>query len=96
MSTLQIKTSYADILRFAIPISFSILIPQLNYVTNNIFLSRLGEQELGIAGITGVYYLIFSVIGFGFNSGLQSLLSRGAGRENRQEIGRLLAQAMKL
>jgi putative MATE family efflux protein len=93
---LKLKTSYADILRFALPISVSILIPQLNNLTNNIFLSRLGEKELGTAGITGVYYLIFAVIGGGFNSGLQSLLSRSAGKENVHEIGRYLAQAMKI
>lgn len=95
-SSLKLNTSFSDILKFAIPISFSILIPQINYIINNIFLSRLGELELGTAGITGVYYLIFAVIGFGFNSGLQSLLSRSAGAENRMEIGRLMAQAMKM
>ncbi len=96
MNRLKLNTTYSDILRFALPISISILIPQLNYVTNNIFLSHLGEQELGTAGITGVYYLIFSVIGFGFNSGLQSLLSRNAGKENCHEMGRLLAQGGKI
>jgi Na+-driven multidrug efflux pump len=79
--SLKLKTSYSDIFRFALPICISILIPQLNFVTNNIFLSRLGENELGTAGITGVYYLIFTVIGSGFNNGMQSLLSRSAGRK---------------
>jgi multidrug resistance protein, MATE family len=96
MKSLALQVGNKDILRFAIPISFSLIIPQINYITNNIFLSRLGETELGTAGITGVYYLIFSVIGFGFNSGLQSILSRGAGQENRQVMGRYLAQAFKL
>lgn len=94
--TLKLNTSYSDILKFALPISVSILIPQLNNLTNNIFLSRLGEKELGTAGITGVYYLIFAVIGGGFNSGLQSLLSRSAGKENVYQIGKYLAQAMKI
>lgn len=96
VDSLKLKTTYTDILRFALPISIAILIPQLNFVTNNIFLSRLGENELGTAGITGVYYLIFTVIGNGFNNGLQSLLSRSAGQENVKQIGRYLAQAMKI
>ncbi len=96
MSSLRLKTNYIHIIRFAIPISVAMIIPQINYIINNIFLSRLGETELGTAGITGVYYLIFSVIGSGFNSGLQSLLSRGAGQENKNIMGRLLAQALKL
>ncbi|MEP7269109.1 MAG: MATE family efflux transporter, partial [Saprospiraceae bacterium] len=96
MSALTLKTGYRDIIRFAIPISVSMIIPQVNYITNNVFLSRLGETELATAGITGVYYLIFSVIGFGFNNGLQSLLSQGAGREDKLIIGKLLAQALKI
>ncbi len=96
MSALALNTGYRDIIRFAIPISVSMIIPQVNYITNNVFLSRLGETELATAGITGVYYLIFSVIGFGFNNGLQSLLSQGAGREDKLIIGKLLAQALKI
>lgn len=96
MSQLKLNTGYRDIIKFALPISVSLVIPQFNYIINNIFLSRLGETELGTAGITGVYYLIFSVIGSGFHSGLQSLLSRGAGQEDRTKMGIYLAQAFKL
>lgn len=71
------------------PISLALLVPQINFITNNIFLGGLGELELACAGITGVYYLIFAVIGNGLNNGLQALISRRAGQNLPKEIGRL-------
>ena len=65
------------------------LVPQINFITNNIFLGGLGESELASAGITGVYYLIFAVIGNGLNNGLQALIARRAGQGLPKEIGRL-------
>src|SRR5688572_1327051 len=86
---LQLNTSYRQILGMALPISLAMLVPQINFITNNIFLSGLGEQELASAGITGVYYLIFAVMGIGFNNGVQALIARRAGQNQPQEIGRV-------
>lgn len=86
---LKLTTSYKQILFMALPISMAMLVPQLNFITNNIFLGGLGEQELASAGITGVYYLIFAVIGNGLNNGLQALIARRAGQGLPKEIGRL-------
>jgi MATE family multidrug resistance protein len=86
---LRLNTSYRQILFMALPISLAMLVPQINFITNNIFLGMLGEQELASAGITGVYYLIFAVIGNGLNNGLQALIARRAGQNLPKEIGRL-------
>src|SRR5258708_2151960 len=86
---LRLTTSYKQILFMAMPISLAMLVPQINFITNNIFLSGLGELELACAGITGVYYLIFAVIGNGLNNGLQSLIARRAGQNLPKEIGQL-------
>jgi MATE family multidrug resistance protein len=67
---LKVQTSYRQILGMALPISLAMLVPQINFITNNIFLGALGEKELACAGITGVYYLIFAVVGNGLNNGL--------------------------
>ncbi len=91
---LQVTTSHRQILKFALPISLSIMVPQLNFITNNIFLGGLGQEALGIAGITGVYYLIFAVVGHGLNNGLQALISRRAGENRVDEIGRLFTQGI--
>ncbi len=86
---LRLNTGYRQILFMALPITLAMLVPQINFITNNIFLGMLGEQELASAGITGVYYLIFAVIGNGLNNGLQALIARRAGQNLPKEIGRL-------
>ncbi len=93
---LRLETSNRQILSIALPISFALLVPQFNYLINSFFLARLGPGYLGAAGITGVYYLIFSVIGFGLNNGLQALISRRAGQDRLSEIGPLFVQSMYL
>ncbi len=91
---LQVTTSHQQILKIALPISLAIMVPQLNFITNNIFLGGLGQEALGLAGITGVYYLIFAVVGHGLNNGLQALISRRAGENRIDEIGRLFTQGI--
>lgn len=89
MAQLQLQTGYRQILGMALPISLAMLVPQINFITNNVFLSGLGQQELASAGITGVYYLIFAVIGNGLNNGIQALIARRAGQNQPKEIGRI-------
>jgi multidrug resistance protein, MATE family len=91
---LRLQTTYRQIFGMALPISLALLVPQINFITNNIFLSGLGQQELASAGITGVYYLIFAVIGNGLNNGLQALIARRAGQNLPKEIGRLFYHAV--
>ncbi|WP_026751784.1 MATE family efflux transporter [Sediminibacterium sp. C3] len=93
---LQVNTGNKAILKIALPISASIVVPQINFITNNIFLGGLGQKELGIAGITGVYYLMFAVIGNGLNSGLQALISRRAGENRIDEIGALFWHGVRI
>lgn len=93
---LQVNTGNKAILRIALPISASIVVPQINFITNNIFLGGLGQKELGIAGITGVYYLMFAVIGNGLNNGLQALISRRAGENRIDEIGILFWHGVRI
>jgi multidrug resistance protein, MATE family len=86
---LRLQTSYKQILGLAMPISLALIVPQINFITNNVFLGGLGEKALASAAITGVYYLIFAVIGSGLNNGLQSLIARKAGENKPKEIGKL-------
>ncbi len=86
---LRLQTGYKQILGLAMPISLALIVPQINFITNNVFLGGLGEKALASAAITGVYYLIFAVIGSGLNNGLQSLIARKAGENQQKEIGKL-------
>ncbi|NBT15508.1 MAG: hypothetical protein EBS95_04040, partial [Chitinophagia bacterium] len=91
---LKLTISYRQILQMSLPISFAILVPQFNFLVNSFFLSKLGPGYIGAAGITGVYYLIFSAIGFGLNNGLQGLISRRGGQDREGEIGALFMQSV--
>jgi len=91
---LQVEISYRQIWKIAFPIVFALLIPQLNLIINGIFLGSHSEESLAIASITGVYYLVFAGIGFGLNNGLQTLMSRRAGENRPNEIGRIFTQGV--
>lgn len=93
---LQVEISNRQILKIALPISLAIFIPQLNFITNNIFLGHYSHDNyaLAVAGITGVYYLIFAAIGYGLNNGLQALIARRAGENKPDEIGGLFTQGV--
>lgn len=86
---LQLNTGYRQILGMALPISLAMLVPQINFITNNIFLGHYNATDFASAGITGVYYLIFAVVGNGLNNGLQALIARRAGEGQPKEIGKL-------
>ena len=93
---LQVNISNKQILSIALPITAAIIVPQLNFITNNIFLGGLGQRSLALAGITGVYYLIFAVAGHGLNNGLQALISRRAGEKRIDAIGNLFSQGVRI
>jgi len=93
---LKVKVSYRQILSIALPITLAILIPQINMLTNAIFLGDLSTEALGNAGITGVFYLIFAVAGHGLNNALQSVFSKYAGSERSNEFRVILAQGIRI
>ncbi|HTM90970.1 MAG TPA: MATE family efflux transporter, partial [Flavisolibacter sp.] len=68
--------------------------PQLNLVINSIFLGHHSEESLAVAALTGVYYLVFAALGFGLNNGLQTLISRRAGENRPEEIGKIFTQGV--
>jgi multidrug resistance protein, MATE family len=93
---LQVNATNRQIFKIALPISLAILVPQVNFITNNVFLGHYSREALATASITGVYYLIFAMIGFGLNNGLQTLIARRAGENRPDEIGKLFGQGVYL
>lgn len=92
----RVSVSNQQILKIALPIAAATLVPQLNFIINNVFLGHLGEEQLAVAGITGVYYLIFAVIGLGLNNGMQAIIARRAGENKIEAIGNLFAQGVRI
>ncbi len=96
MNKLGVSITNKQILRLAAPIALALLIPQINFFTNTVFLGRLGERELGLNGITGVFYLILSMIGYGLSSGLQIQMARRAGEGDKVGLARIFGNGVML
>ncbi len=95
-ANLKVSVSNRQILQIALPISVSLIIPNVNFITNNIFLGGLGIKELGNAGITGVYYLVLMVGGNGLGNALQAIISRKGGEGKPEEINKIFTQGIRI
>jgi multidrug resistance protein, MATE family len=94
--SLKVHISNKQILQIALPITAALIIPNINFITNNIFLGGLGEKELGNAGTVGVYYLIMMVSGSGLSNAIQSLISRRAGEGSVAGIHKIFTQGIRI
>jgi len=93
---LKVELSNRQILNIALPITVSMLIPQLNMLTNSVFLGHLSTEALGNAGITAVFYLVFAVAGNGLTNALQSVFSRYAGQDLSDFFKTIFSQGLRL
>ena len=96
LNDLKVQVNNRQILSIALPITLAILIPQINMLTNSIFLGHFNPEALGNAGITGVFYLIFAVAGNGLNNALQTVFSRNAGSGNSENFKIILTQGIRI
>lgn len=78
----KFEPEYRDVLRIAAPISFSLLIPQVSFVANTLFIAPLGAEGLSVIGMVGVYYLLLTWMCYGLSNGMLVMLSRRAGAED--------------
>ena len=96
INDLKVQVTNKQVLSIALPITLAILIPQLNMLTNSMFLGRVSEEALGNAGITGVFYLIFAVAGNGLNNAMQNVFSKNAGSGNPENFKTILSQGIRI
>lgn len=93
---MKVSVTNKGIIRLAAPISLAILIPQISFLTNTAFLGRFGERELAVNGITGIFYLILSMVGYGLSSGIQVQLSRRAGEGDNRGLAQTFVNGTML
>ena len=93
---LKVRVTNKQILSLALPITLAILVPQLNLLVNSIFLGHLSQEALGNAGVTGVFYLIFAVVGHGMNSSMQSVFGKYAGGGHPEKFNTVLIQGIRI
>ncbi len=96
MEKLSVSATNKEIIQLALPISVALFIPQANFFTNNVFMGILGQRELGVNSLTGVYFLILSMIGYGLSSGVQIQMARRAGQENKAGIAETFMNGLML
>lgn len=93
---MQFEVTTRQIIKIAAPICLALIIPQINHITNTAFLGRLGEFELAVNGIAGIYYLVMYMVAYGLNNGMQVLIARRAGQLNTRGIGQLFSNGLEL
>ena len=94
--TVPTSISYRTILKQVVPVSLALFLPQVSFFTNTAFLGHLGERELGVNGVAGIFFLLLQLIGYGFASGLGTQLARRQGEGNAAGLGRILAHGAVL
>ncbi|MFP4018800.1 MAG: MATE family efflux transporter [Bacteroidales bacterium] len=85
--------SYRKIWSIAYPIILGSAIQNVIRITDTAFLGRVGEIELGAAGIGSVFYMTFMMLGMGYGVGAQILVARRYGQQRISEIGKTVEHA---
>ncbi len=66
------------------------------YVTDVLFLGRLGDVVLGASAISGLFYATIMMIGFGISSGLQVIIAQKTGEGKHQQVYHYLLNGILL
>lgn len=101
---LKSKNTYRHIFSVALPMSLAIMIPQLSILANTIFLGNYesadglvhGKDALSVAGVAGIYYLVYAMVTFGLASGILMLMSRKAGEDDAKGVGFVFSAGFQL
>jgi putative MATE family efflux protein len=86
----QVSVTNKHIIRTTAPIALALLIPLLSNLTNNFFLGKVGERALAVNGVSGIFYLILTMVGYGLASGIQIQFARRAAQHDYEGITRIL------
>lgn len=80
--------SYKRIWSIAYPIILGSVAQNLINVTDTAFLGHVGEIELGASALGGMFYFVLIMLGLGFGTGMQIIMSRRFGEGDNRELGR--------
>ncbi len=85
--------SYKKIWQVSYPIILSLLAQNIINVTDTAFLGRVGEVELGASAMAGLFYIAIFMLGFGFSTGTQIMISRRNGEKSYDKVGLIFDQS---
>lgn len=83
--------SHKRIWSIAYPIILGSVAQNVINVTDTAFLGHVGEIELGASALGGMFYFVLIMLGLGFGTGMQIIMSRRFGEGNTRELGRTFA-----
>jgi len=92
MSKADIK--YSRIWQVAYPIILGSIAQNLINFTDTAFLGRVGEIALGAGALGGIFYLAVIMLGLGFSTGAQIIISRRFGEGKLKDIGQIIDQSI--
>ncbi|WP_298708559.1 MATE family efflux transporter [uncultured Chitinophaga sp.] len=93
---MQVEVSNRQIIRIAGPICLSLILPQINHLTNAAFLGHLGEFPIAVNGIAGIYTLVIYMISYGLTNGMQVMFARRTGEQNLGAMGPIFSNGLVL
>jgi MATE family multidrug resistance protein len=86
----------APILRLGAPLIAFFLVQNLGNLFCLAFLGRLGTATLaGVGAASAIYGVVLALL-FGFDTGVQALVSRATGAGEKLQLGRILAEALSV
>ena len=83
--------SYKRVWSIAYPIILGSVAQNIINVTDTAFLGHVGEVELGASALGGMFYFVLIMLGLGFGTGMQIIMSRRFGEGNSHALGRTFA-----
>jgi len=92
----SLQTSYRDILKVALPMSFGALIQFVVAFTDNYFVAKINGEAMSAVSYVGLIYITLAMIGYGLGNAVQILVARRKGEQLPGEIASTTANAMWL
>lgn len=84
---MELSTQPRSILRIGFPIMFGLLVEFIVVLCDGAFLSRYSDTSFNGAGIGGMLYISFFMLGLGLSSGAQIVIARRVGESRFSEVG---------
>lgn len=91
---MQTKISYKQIWTISFPIILGSIAQNIITVTDTAFLGRVSEVALGAVALSGLLYVVFTMLAWGFSCGLQIVVARRYGEKNLNQIGSTVEHAL--
>lgn len=92
----HLDISYKSLIKIALPLSLGAFVQFLVVLTDNVFLSQVGEDYLNGAGVASMLYITAIMFGIGLSSGTQIFIARKIGEGKDSEVGVWFGTGMRI